>query len=116
MPRNPYVRNREFLDLPPCGSRADPSITETRFSTHYGKTSSWVGSTLAGPSSRTVPVHRIRDRLLSCNVCSFQDPRGSRAISSIPAYRAAWAFPALLTTREIRQYSVLIVKFGQEDE
>src|SRR6266516_1252521 len=75
-----------------------------------------MGSRLAGPSSRRVPVRRIRDGLLSCNVCSFQDPRGSGSTGSISAYRAAWAFPAFFTPREIRQPSVLIAEFRQQDE
>src|SRR5437660_9460303 len=75
-----------------------------------------MGRRLAGPSSQRVPFRRIRDGLRSRNVCSFQDSRGSGVIGSIPAYRAARAFPAFLTPREIRQSPALIDEFRQEDE
>src|SRR6266566_6545635 len=75
-----------------------------------------MGSRLGGPSSRRVPVRRIRDGLRSRNVRSFQDPRGSRTNGSIPAHGAAWTFPAFLTPKKNRQSSVLIAEFRQEGE
>src|SRR5438445_11272759 len=74
-PRSTYVRNREFLGLPPCGSLADRSIAEIRFPARYRKASGGMGSRVAGPSSRRRPVGRIPDGLFSFDVRSLQDPR-----------------------------------------